>query len=122
MVGRKEIMRIFIEDSFDSAHYLPNVPDGHKCAAMHGHTYRIRLEVEGIVGNVSGWVIDYAEVKAVWETVKAQLDHKCLNDILQNPTCEVIAFWIRDLVQARIPGLSGIELRETERCGVILDC
>lgn len=45
---------IFVEDSFDSAHWLPNVPGGHKCKAMHGHTYRIRLEVSGDVGAETG--------------------------------------------------------------------
>lgn len=115
-------MRIFIEDSFDSAHFLPNVPEGHKCGRMHGHTYRIRLEVEGIVSDDSGWVIDYADVKAAWEPVKTKLDHQVLNGFIPNPTCELLALWIRDELQPQLAGLSGIELRETEHCGVILDC
>lgn len=109
-------MKIFIEDSFDSAHWLPNVPDGHKCKQMHGHTYRIRLEFAGEIGEVSGWVIDYADVKSVWEDVKQMLDHHCLNDILRNPTCELIAGWIGSRIGF---GLCRIELRETVNCGVV---
>ena len=45
---------VFVEDSFDAAHWLPNVPEGHKCGRMHGHTYRVRLEVSGDVARDSG--------------------------------------------------------------------
>lgn len=108
-------MTIFVEDSFDSAHYLPHVPEGHKCARMHGHTYRIRLEVSGDVGPATGWLVDYSEVKAAWEPIKDRLDHHCLNELLPNPTCELIAEWIG----AAMPMLSRIELRETVHCGVV---
>lgn len=108
-------MTVFIEDSFDAAHWLPNVPEGHKCGRMHGHTYRIRLEATGDIGVETGWVIDYADLKYAWSIMKAQLDHDCLNDILPNPTCELIAEWIG----TRLPMISRIELRETVNCGVI---
>jgi 6-pyruvoyltetrahydropterin/6-carboxytetrahydropterin synthase len=110
-------MRVFIEDSFDSAHWLPNVPDRHKCKRLHGHTYRIRIEIEGPVDQNSGWIIDYAEIKAFWEPLKSILDHHCLNEIagLQNPTNENNVDWVR----ARIPGISRLEIRETEHCGVV---
>lgn len=110
------VMTVFIEDSFDSAHWLPNVPAGHKCARMHGHTYRIRLEVSGEVSPVTGWVVDYADIKQAWDAVKTQLDHTCLNDLLPNPTCELIAEWIGIRM---IPALTRIELRETVNCGVV---
>jgi 6-pyruvoyltetrahydropterin/6-carboxytetrahydropterin synthase len=115
-------LRIFLEDSFDSAHWLPNVPVDHKCHNMHGHTYRIRLEFGGAVDSQMGWVMDYAFVKLAWDQVKAQLDHRLLNDIpeLGNPTCERIAEFVRDAIPCI--GLKRIEIRETERCGVVLDC
>lgn len=115
-------MRIFIEDSFDSAHWLPYVPEGHKCKRMHGHTYRVRLEFGGEIKPDSGWIVDYAEVKATWEAVKLQLDHRTLNDIpaLLNPTCERIAEFIADEMFGKA-NLDRIELRETERCGVVMD-
>jgi 6-pyruvoyltetrahydropterin/6-carboxytetrahydropterin synthase len=114
-------MTVFVEDSFDSAHFLPHVPEGHKCRNLHGHTYRIRLEVTGPVGAISGWVVDYAEVRDAWAEVKALLDHRLLNKIegLHNSTCERVAEWIFARLAPAVPGLSRIELRETERCGVV---
>jgi 6-pyruvoyltetrahydropterin/6-carboxytetrahydropterin synthase len=116
-------MRIFVEDSFDSAHRLPNVPPTHKCANIHGHTYRIRLEIGGDVDPRMGWIIDYRDVKSVWDAVKEKLDHRSLNyvDGLENPTCENIAAWIWDALKPDLPGLARIELRETEHCGVVLE-
>lgn len=113
--GKKAMTAIFIEDSFDSAHWLPSVPEGHKCSRMHGHTYRIRLEVTGEVGAETGWIVDYTDIKAEWSAVKSQLDHHLLNDLMPNPTCELIAAWIG----ARMPSVSKIELRETVNCGVV---
>ncbi len=114
---REVVMRtaVFIEDSFDAAHWLPNVPLDHKCHRMHGHTYRIRMEVAGKVDPALGWIIDYSDLKEAWEPVKERLDHRALNDILANPTCELIAGYIANC----IPMLSRIELRETVNCGVV---
>lgn len=109
-------MTIFIEDSFDSAHWLPNVPDGHKCKRMHGHTYRVRIEITGPVGETTGWVLDYDAIKKMWNQAKAQLDHVTLNDILPNPTCELLAKWI---AASSGPWCSRVEIRETEHCGAI---
>lgn len=113
-------MKIFFEDSFDSAHWLPNVPAGHKCARLHGHTYRIRVEVQGVIDSVSGWVVDYAEIKAAWAELKAVLDHHCINEIpgLDNSTSENIVEWIWQRLSPALP-LSKIELRETEHCGAV---
>ena len=113
------MISVFFEDSFDSAHRLPNVPADHKCANWHGHTYRVRIEVTGDIGPHSGWVVDYAEVRAAWLPLKEKLDHHSLNEIhgLKNPTCELIAAWIAE--NLNIEGLSMIELRESEHCGVV---
>ena len=55
-------MIIFKKFSFDSAHFLPNVPDGHKCKEMHGHTYHLTIFIEGELENHLDWVMDFAEV------------------------------------------------------------
>jgi 6-pyruvoyltetrahydropterin/6-carboxytetrahydropterin synthase len=114
-------MRVFIEDTFDSAHWLPNVPKGHKCRNVHGHTYKVRIEVEGPVNKKSGWVIDYAEIKKAREPLKLRLDHKVLNEIkgLENSTSENLVEWI--WVRLQIAGLpiSLIEVRETANCGAV---
>lgn len=114
-------MTIFLEDSFDSAHFLPNVPPHHKCRNLHGHTYKIRIEVTGEIDPYMGWVIDYSEIKQKWDSLKILIDHKNLNEIkgLENSTCEFLAKWIGSNLRVILPGLSRIELRETERCGVV---
>jgi 6-pyruvoyltetrahydropterin/6-carboxytetrahydropterin synthase len=115
------MMKVFIEDRFDAAHWLPNVPLGHKCRNLHGHTYHIRLEIEGIIGEESGWVIDYVEIRAQWEQVKVQIDHRLLNEIpsLINSTCEHLAQWVWGKLKPTLPGLALIEIRETQNCGVV---
>lgn len=109
-------MTVFIEDSFDSAHWLPNVPENHKCRRMHGHTYRIRMEFSGSIGVDTGWVLDYETLKKSWNPVKSALDHRTLNDILPNPTCELLAEYI---AASMGPMISRVELRETVNCGVV---
>ena len=65
---------IFLEYSIDCAHWLPKVPTDHKCHRLHGHRYQIRLEVSGEVNEV-GWIIDYAEVKAIADPIILSLIH-----------------------------------------------
>jgi 6-pyruvoyl tetrahydropterin synthase/QueD family protein len=76
-------MLIYKEFTFDSAHFLPNVPDGHKCKEMHGHTYRLRIWIKGKPDPVLGWVMDFAELKKLVKPVVETLDHKCMNNVLK---------------------------------------
>jgi 6-pyruvoyltetrahydropterin/6-carboxytetrahydropterin synthase len=116
-------MLLFKEFTFDSAHFLPNVPDGHKCKEMHGHTYRLRVWLEGKPDDKLGWVMDFAELKKAVKPVLDCVDHKCLNNIegLDNPTCELIAVWIWDQLKPLLPLMQKIELHETPTSGVIYD-
>ncbi len=108
-------MEIFRDFRIEAAHRLPNVPAGHKCARLHGHSFRIELHVSGDVDPHSGWVMDFAELKAAFEPVFEQLDHRCLNDIegLENPTSENLARWIWSELQPRLPQLSRVVVHET---------
>lgn len=111
---------IFIDISFDSAHWLPRVPDTHKCHAMHGHTYRGTIEAIGDVDPKMGWIVDYTELKYAWSIAHALLDHNTLNDVLENPTCGNLAEYIRLHMESAFPKLMfTVKLRETETCGAI---
>jgi len=114
-------MEIYKEFSFDSAHFLPNVPDGHKCKNMHGHTYRLKVFIEGHPDPHLGWIMDFKELKDAVCPVIDQLDHKLINAIqgLENPTAENITIWIWEQIQPLLPLLSRIELYETPTTGVI---
>ncbi len=114
-------MEIFKQFTFDSAHFLPNVPPGHKCREMHGHTYRLVVYIEGNLDKDLGWVMDFAVVKKVIDPIVKRLDHHLLNNIegLENPTCEMIAVWLWDQIKPDIPLLKRIELHETPTSGVV---
>lgn len=108
-------MEIFREFSFEAAHRLPHVAESHKCGRLHGHSYRVTVHVEGEVGPQTGWVMDFGDVKAVFEPVRGELDHYYLNEIpgLENPTSEVLARWIWDRLAPNLPGLSAVTVGET---------
>lgn len=113
-----DIYKIF---TFEAAHRLPNVPDGHKCSRLHGHSFEVTLTVTGPVDDQMGWVVDFADVKAAFKPVLNQLDHYYLNDIegLENPTSENIARWIWGKVKPALPGLSKVGVKETCTAGSI---
>lgn len=114
-------MEIFKDFTFDSAHFLPNVPEGHKCKNMHGHTYKLTLFFEGEIDPHFGWIIDFNDIKKVVKPIIEELDHRTLNDVpgLENPTCEVITKWIWDQVKKELPQLSKIRLYETPTSGAV---
>ena len=112
-------MQLFVEIGFEAAHCLPHVDPDHKCARVHGHSYRVRIDVEGPVGAESGWVMDFADLKAAVEPVRLELDHRYLNDLdgLDNPTAERIAEWLWARLAPSVPLLSAVEVRETPNAG-----
>lgn len=110
---------LFKEFTFEAAHHLPNVPEGHKCGRLHGHSFTVRLYVEGDVDPYTGWVIDFAEIKAAFKPIYQRLDHYYLNDIegLENPTSEVLAHWIWQQIKPNLPLLSQVMVKETCTAG-----
>lgn len=107
---------------FQSAHVLPNVPDGHKCGRMHGHGFEaivhVRLDPVAIKA-----VLDHDRIDAAWAPVHALLDHACLNDIegLSNPTSEMLSGWLWVRLATVLPGLSWVTVYETGSCGATFD-
>jgi len=108
-------MEIFKEFKFEAAHRLPHVPQGHKCGRLHGHSFRVEIHVSGAVDPQTGWLMDFADLKAAFQPLFLLLDHNYLNEIpgLENPTSEVIAQWIWNRLQPALPELSRIVVRET---------
>ncbi|WP_266180229.1 6-carboxytetrahydropterin synthase QueD [Dyella humicola] len=108
-------MHIFKVFHIEAAHRLPNVPLGHKCARLHGHSFRIEIHVAGEPDPSLGWVMDFADVKTAFAPLYDQLDHHYLNDIegLENPTSEMLARWIFTRLEPRLPGLDKVVVHET---------
>ncbi len=100
----------------EAAHFLPHVPEGHRCKRVHGHSYTIEVFVEGQVDPHTGWVIDFYDIEAAVDPVVQRLDHYLLNEVpgLDNPTAENIAMWVWRQVKPGLPELSQIVVHETE--------
>jgi 6-pyruvoyltetrahydropterin/6-carboxytetrahydropterin synthase len=111
-----DIFKIF---PIEAAHRLPNVPAGHKCARLHGHSFRVEVHVRGELDPTLGWVMDFADLKRAFEPVFEQLDHRYLNDVpgLDNPTSEVLAQWIWRALKPSVPLLHRIVVHETCTAG-----
>jgi 6-pyruvoyltetrahydropterin/6-carboxytetrahydropterin synthase len=111
-----DIFKIF---TVEAAHRLTGVPPEHKCARLHGHSFRIEVQVSGDIDPVTGWVMDFAEIKARFAPIHDRLDHRYLNDIegLDNPTSERLAAWIWASLKPHLPQLSRVVVHETCTAG-----
>ena len=114
-------MDIYKEFYLESAHWLPNVPKGHKCGRLHGHSFKVIITVSGEPGEDSGWIVDFADIKAAFKPIFEQLDHQCLNHVkgLENPTSERLVQWIWRELKPQLPQLSQVEVCETCTSGCV---
>lgn len=114
-------MEIFKEFTIEAAHRLPNVPEGHKCSRLHGHSFKVEIYVSGTVGAESGWVMDFADIKKAFQPLYDLLDHHYMNEIegLENPTSENLACWIWEKLNGELPQLSKVVVRETCTSGCV---
>jgi 6-pyruvoyltetrahydropterin/6-carboxytetrahydropterin synthase len=108
-------VRLTKDFSFEAAQTLPNVPEGHKCRRMHGHSFKLEVSVEGEVDPATGWFYDHAEISRAMNPLLEQLDHSYLNEIpgLENPTIEKMCGWFWEKLSPFLPGLSEIVIHET---------
>lgn len=115
-----ELVELVRDFGFEAAHWLPHVPDGHKCRRVHGHSFRGQVAVRGPVDPHSGWVMDFADLRRAVEPLVDRLDHYMLNEIegLENPTSERLAIWIWDRLTPALPLLYRVTVQETctSRC------
>lgn len=101
---------------FDSAQSLGSFPEGHKCRALHGHTFRLQISVSGEVDEKTGLFYDHAVIKDAAKPLVDRLDHAYLNEVegLECPTIENICRWFWVRLQDKLPGLAEIKLYETQ--------
>jgi len=113
-------MIIFKDFTFEAAHRLPLVPETHQCFQLHGHSFKVRISLDGEL-NTMGWVMDFSDIKTICKPVIQRLDHSYLNEIegLENPTSEQIAIWIWNQIKPLLLPLTSVEVRETCNSGCI---
>jgi len=114
-------MILIKEFEFDSAHFLAEYHG--KCEALHGHTYRLVVKLEG-EPNKEGMIMDFIEFKNIVKSkVLDILDHSCLNDLLPQPSAENLAIWVwenlKDILKRENCCLFEVEIWETRTSGVV---
>jgi 6-pyruvoyltetrahydropterin/6-carboxytetrahydropterin synthase len=110
-----QVVELVKEYRFEAAHRLPHVPPGHKCARLHGHSFKFEIHVTGPVDPHTGWLIDFGVLDDVVMPIVNELDHRYMNEIpgLENPTSEVTVKWLFDRIKAKLPQLTAITFYET---------
>jgi 6-pyruvoyltetrahydropterin/6-carboxytetrahydropterin synthase len=101
---------------FSAAHQLRHFKG--KCEALHGHNWKVEVEVASPDLDQAGLVMDFGELKAATYQVLEGLDHRFLNEIPFftefNPSSEHIARYIYQALKETIPRLTGVTVWESE--------
>jgi 6-pyruvoyltetrahydropterin/6-carboxytetrahydropterin synthase len=109
---------------FSAAHIIPGHPG--ICSRLHGHNFKVEVEIKGNRLNDIGIAIDFQDVKTATKTLLDQLDHRYLNEIppfdTVSPTAENIAWWLyqqlKPLLTTPTTTLHAISVWESENSGV----
>lgn len=119
-------VRISKNFRFEAAHWLPGMPEGHKCRRLHGHSFKIEVHLVGETDPETGILIDFGDIKTVVKPYIEMLDHYCLNEVgerlgdplLCNPSSENLAQWFYEQLNDQLPGLYSVVVHETctSRC------
>lgn len=113
-----------IVTDFASAHTLRDYPGA--CSRMHGHNWKVEVEVLTTDLDDVGMGIDFKEIKRATRKITDELDHRYLNEITPfdriNPTAENIAGFIyqgvAELINNQRVAVKAVTLWETERACV----
>ncbi|WP_082645956.1 6-carboxytetrahydropterin synthase QueD [Bradyrhizobium valentinum] len=111
-------MKISQAFKFEAAHRLPNVPPTHRCSRVHGHSYRVEVQLDGPVDPVTGFVVDFSDLVEPFIGIINALDHRCLNEVegLENPTAENIAVLIWERLKHKLHQISSVRVYGTSDC------
>lgn len=113
---------IMKEFHFEASHQLIGLPEDHKCSNVHGHSYRVRVELSDQPDNI-GFVRDYRHLDALKDYIDTHLDHRHLNEVipappdgsLNNTTAEHLAFYLFSWCRRRWPEVVAVYVSETQK-------
>lgn len=104
------------EFSFSASHQLDGLPKDHPCSRLHGHNYKIIVELKSEKLDEIGFVKDYRELDLFKEFLDKNFDHRHLNDILPyNPTAENIAQILYIFFKLKFSQISAVTVKETDK-------
>lgn len=105
-------MSLSMERTFEAAQYIPN-HKGH-CKFMHGHSYRVQVNLKGVMNTKTGMLVDFGDIKNLID----RFDHTSLNDTFKMPSAENIAFYFaaKILRMNRNSVEVNVTVYETENC------
>ncbi len=106
------MMRIYKEFTFEAGHFLPSAPAGHPNSRLHGHSFLVRVTLEGEPDPDTGLIADFEDLSAKLGAIEDKLDHRLLNEVkgLEIPTLERIAAWVWRELAPLVPGLAEVQL------------
>ncbi|WP_344102545.1 6-pyruvoyl tetrahydropterin synthase family protein [Myceligenerans crystallogenes] len=122
------MLRITKEFHFSASHVIEGLPTWHPCARMHGHNYVVALELSARKEDLKGpgFVRDYRELDAFKRWIDDTLDHRHLNEAMNEamgggsaPTAENLCTWIFDLWKTRLPELTAVRVDETPKTSAV---
>lgn len=118
--GRR--FRIWKEKSFESALLMRSAPGNSPLHNLHGHSYLVRLHLNGELDEVMGWLVDYGEVKEKFRPTWEKIDHHRLDQIdgLDDISPASFLGWMKTELGESLPELDRIDLYETPGCGAVL--
>lgn len=98
-------MKLGVSSHFNAAHFLPRYKG--RCENMHGHTYKVEMVVVGEKDKESEFMVDFAVMKKLLEEVLSKVDHNLLNEIIEYPTAENIALFLREEIEKKLKDSNG---------------
>jgi len=112
-------MRIFKEFKFEAAHFLPSSEPGSPNGRIHGHSFRVKVTLDGLPKAQTGIIFHLGSVEDALKVVQDKLDHRFLNedvDGLELPTLEHLSMWIWTQLTPHLPGLYEVAVMR-DSCG-----
>lgn len=103
------------EFGFEAAHQLHGLPEGHQCARLHGHSYKVIVELQSEFVEGAGFVEDYGQLNDIKRYIRDNLDHRNLNDMMVQPTAENLARELFYIFRVWHMKLTAVTVKETEK-------
>lgn len=110
------MIRITKEFSFSASHLLPGLRADHPCSRLHGHNYRIEIELSATELTETGFVVDYRDLHEFQKMIDDEMDHRHLNDVVPfAPTAENLAIYLYRRAKSIWPSVSCMKVSETPK-------